>query len=330
MKVSVVLLVTVFVVGQVYCEGAGAQGIPPGASGVNPETTESGTQIDNLNKLKLNAWDIHRELNDLRATKQATKYIRESGLSCELAQAAKAGDGSTHMNGRTVNINAYEVTCRSGVGYMLISENHAKPVAISCFSIAGASDAGEGGNQSNRSTPMACLLPDNKDVNAQAERLLKGLSANCTVSGVASFGVNANNHTEYVEVACSSKVGYVLVIPQQRNTKTQISVMSCQDAARHGLRCHLTDTNGNASAPITMQTLRDSLEQNGIHCTAPKLRLIGREREKKRYVVEAQCPEYPDGLIAYIPVNDNTQKFETITCAAAPERNLSCQLGTTQ
>jgi hypothetical protein len=43
-------------------------------------------------------------------------------------------------------------------------------------------------------------------------------------------------------------------------------------------------------------------------------------------VVEAQCPDHPAGLIAYIPLEDNTNKFETIDCSEAAKRQISCQL----
>ena len=328
MKISIVRFVLVVVLSHAYLHCAGAQGVPSGDMTGDGGIGAPGKNVEYLDKLKRDAQDEHREVNTLGAMKQATDYAEKANLACDIVDAAKAGDGSTRMGGKSVNISAYEVACRSGVGYILIAKYQAKPSAVSCFGIASSNDAGDrSGQPSHGSTSMTCLLPENKNINAQAENLLKSLNANCSVNGISSFGVNANNKTEYVEVACTNKVGYVLAIPQQRDAKNQISVMSCQDSARHGLRCRLTDaSSSNAPAPVTLQTLGDALEQNGVHCTTPKLRLIGREQEKKRYVVEVQCPEHPTGLIAYIPVNDTTQTFETVACEAASERHLSCQL----
>jgi hypothetical protein len=75
-----------------------------------------------------------------------------------------------------------------------------------------------------------------------------------------------------------------------------------------------------------MQTFRDALKQNDVNCQPTNMRMIGRESIDKRYVVEVQCQEQPNGLVAFIPVAGNTNKFETIDCTAAVERQIRCEL----
>ena len=103
------------------------------------------------------------------------------------------------------------------------------------------------------------------------------------------------------------------------------SVISCQEAAKYGMKCRLTD-GGPVSATVSQQALRDALKQNGVNCEPMQMRVVGRESESKRYVVELQCPQQPKGLIAFIPLEGNTNKFETLDCPAAAEQEIPCQL----
>lgn len=100
--------------------------------------------------------------------------------------------------------------------------------------------------------------------------------------------------------------------------------MSCQEAAKQGLKCRLTD-GGPVTVPITLQTFRDALKENGVSCEPTQMRLIGRETVSRRYVVEMQCPD-SGGLVAFIPLEGNTKKLETLDCSAAMERNILCTL----
>jgi hypothetical protein len=63
-----------------------------------------------------------------------------------------------------------------------------------------------------------------------------------------------------------------------------------------------------------------------VSCDVKKARVAGRESIKRRYVVEYQCPERPQGLVAYVPSpGDSASAFESMDCAAAAERKIACQ-----
>jgi hypothetical protein len=141
------------------------------------------------------------------------------------------------------------------------------------------------------------------------------------VSNFRWFGFSASSQTEYSEVACADGKGYLLKMPRIGAT---VSVLSCQEAAQQGLKCRLTE-GGRVAAAATMQTFREALKQNGVRCEPTQMRTIGRESVDKRYVVEVQCPEQPNGLVAFIPLEGNTHPFETIDCPAAVERQIQCQ-----
>jgi hypothetical protein len=82
---------------------------------------------------------------------------------------------------------------------------------------------------------------------------------------------------------------------------TQVSAMSCQEAAKQGMECHLTD-GGPLAVRVTLQTFRDALKGAGMSCEPTQ-----------------DAPE----RIALIPLEGSAKKFETLDCAAAMERPRS-------
>jgi hypothetical protein len=74
-----------------------------------------------------------------------------------------------------------------------------------------------------------------------------------------------------------------------------------------------------------MQRFRDALKEGGVSCEPTQMRLVGRETVSRRYVVEVQCVDKPE-LVAFIPLEDNTKKLETLDCSAAMQRNIVCTL----
>lgn len=82
--------------------------------------------------------------------------------------------------------------------------------------------------------------------------------------------------------------------------------------------------------PVRMQTYLDLLKEAGVDCTPLQLRTIGQDMRDKRYVIEAQCTEQPNGLVAFIPMNGNEGKFEIMDCAAALSRHITCEFAAGQ
>jgi hypothetical protein len=255
-----------------------------------------------------------------KAKEESAKLIGALDLPCEPTIAAQVGRGKITADGKVVAVIAYEVACGNGMGYILVSQGSQKPIATSCF----AADATRAASIAHGDKPnIYCQLEANKDVKVSAASLLTAAGTACTVSGFRWFGISASSQNEYSEVACADGKGYLLKTPQIGASAT-VSVLSCQDAAKQGLKCRLTDA-GPVSAPVTAQTFRDALKRNGVSCEPTQMRTIGRESVDKRYVVEVQCPEQPKGLVAFIPLEGNTSQFESIDCAAAVERDIVCK-----
>jgi hypothetical protein len=256
-----------------------------------------------------------------QAKQESERIITAISLSCKPTDAEQIGHGKSVVAGKRVEVNMFEVACSNGMGYLLASLGTEKPMAMSCFAAdATHADSIAKGEKSD----LYCQLAANKDVKVMAAAMMTTAGTACTVSGLRWFGVSASTQTEYTEVTCGDGNGYLLK-NQQSEPSAQLSVMSCQEAAKQGLKCHLTD-GGPVAVPVTMQTFRDALKENGVTCEPTEIRLIGRETVSKRYVVEMRCPDKPGGLVAFIPLEGNTNKFETLDCRAAIERHVLCTL----
>jgi hypothetical protein len=303
-----------------------AQNVP---NGPNPLSQASGLpgQMSNLDLSKVRDLLARERMptakDKARAKEESGRLASAIELACEPTDAERVGGGKTRTDGKIVEVNVYEVACRNGTGYFLISQGPQKPTAMSCFAADAtrAADIAQGGK-----SDFYCQLPANRDVKAMAASLMTTAGTECSVSNFRWFGLSASSHTEYSEVVCADGKGYLLKTPQT-GLSAQTSVMTCQEAATFGLKCHLTD-GGPVSTPVTMQTFRDALKQNGVGCEPTQLRVIGREAVDKRYVVEVQCPERPGGIVAFVPLEGNTKAFEAIDCAGAVERDIRCTFNT--
>ena len=256
-----------------------------------------------------------------RAKVEVTKLAKIITLPCDITDAELVGGGKIQQDGKLVNLNLYEISCSSGMGYFLQSRESQTPIAVSCFAADAthAADIARG-----EKSDFFCQLPANKDVRIMAASLMTAAGTACAVDKFRWFGVTDSGQIEYSEVACANDKGYFIKTPRTGPT-AQPTVMNCQEAAQHGLKCRLTD-GGPLSASISNQALLDSVKQNGIDCEPAKMRIIGRESESKRYVIELQCPQQPKGLIAFIPLEGNTHKFEALDCATAANEDIACQL----
>jgi hypothetical protein len=64
-----------------------------------------------------------------------------------------------------------------------------------------------------------------------------------------------------------------------------------------------------------------------VSCQSKRARIIGRESVKRRYLVEFECSDRPEGLIAYVPAaGDATHAFESMNCPSAAQRGIKCEL----
>jgi len=260
-----------------------------------------------------------KKMDQEYAKKESQKIIDDLSVPCELSDADRAGGGKVKVDGRMLDVTVYEASCRSGTGYFLVSQPPQKSLAISCFAAEArhASDVAQGVPPDQ----FTCTLSGYKDAKAMAASVLKGAGTPCDVSGYRWVGVSYKTGTEYSEVACGGGQGYVLEIPRT-GLATQVSIVGCQDAVKEGVKCNLTAV----TMPVTLETLREAVKEHAPDCAPAQLRYIGRETQGRRYVVELQCPQQPQSVVAFIPLEGNSKPFETVDCSSAAARAIQCKL----
>jgi hypothetical protein len=264
------------------------------------------------------------------AKTRTSKMLKALQVSCELTDAAQQGSGRETIGGKQVSIGLYEVSCADGMGYLL-STQAASVSGISCFAAEGSAAS----NPADASKVGAkCQLAANVDSKLMAAAVVRNVGASCVVRELKWLGQSAAK-LDYTEVACNDNKGYVLRTPIPGN-QGKIDAVSCQDAVAQGVKCQLT-TVAVAEAPSaagaderpTLQWFKDALIRNGVSCNAKQARIAGREKIKRRYIVEFQCDHQPQGLVVYVPTAvDTTNLFESMDCAAAAIRGITCQFAT--
>lgn len=255
-----------------------------------------------------------------QALSETTALVKSIALPCTVSDANEVAAGPETVNGQKLNTKTFEAACDSGLGYLLVSQDPEKPYGFSCFAAdAQRAAAVAKGEQ----VPIACTLPVDVDTKVMATSVLAHLGVTCQTSNIRWMGQSAKSHVEFTEIACADGKGYVLVTAMPGSTAAPAD-MSCEDAAKRGIMCKLTNSG---PPPLTLQTFKDAIAQHGISCDSTNIRVIGQETAQKRHVVEFQCPQYPKGLVAFIPLDGNTAPFETMDCTkAAKERHIVCKL----
>jgi hypothetical protein len=211
------------------------------------------------------------------------------------------------------------------MGYLLVSRGSDKPIGLSCF----ATDAVRASVEAQgKKDALTCALPANTDMKTMAASVATHAGKTCAARGFAWLGQSSAKLMDYSEVACDGGKGFILATAMPGAT-VQPAAIACADAAASGIRCTMSD-NGPAGAEqaapkLTLQTFKDALAQHGVACQASNERVVGQENQKKRYVVEFTCAEQPNGLVAFIPLEGNTNTFETLSCADAAKRGIACQ-----
>ncbi|MDR3527575.1 MAG: hypothetical protein P4L57_09865 [Rhizomicrobium sp.] len=323
-----------FWLGDTALAQAAPGGAAPSASAPNVNANDMSTDPEQAEQRRLYRENVYNRAHPgsgdkkadatAHAKQESTDLVKAAQLACDVTDAAQVAEGPATVDGKAVDTKTYETICGNGMGYFLISQPPASPSGFSCFAAdaARAADIAQG----KPSGSIICSLPQNADVKAMATAVLSHAGISCQVRDLHWMGQSAKAHLEYTEVACMDGTGYVLTTAQPGSPAQPVAT-TCKDAATRGIMCKLT----NSGAPsLTLQTFKDAIAQRNLVCDASAIRVVGQETIRKRHVVEFQCPQYPKGLIALIPLAGNTEPFETYDCAGAAKHGIICKLTTTK
>jgi hypothetical protein len=258
-----------------------------------------------------------------KAKLQSEPLIKELQLACNLsdAQLVVAGTRRLLTGKKEVETRVYEVACGGDMGYLLEKQASEPPLAMSCLTAeeARADDVAHG-----KAPGFFCKLPENKDVYRWVTaQIAADAAAPCTVSNLQLFGRSESSRSEYNEVRCQEGDGFLLRTPLP-GSQAKITVTSCSEAAKQGIKCRLTD-GGPIEIPVTLETFKGALAQHGVSCAVARIRMIGQEEHLKRYVVEYQCADQPTAMVAFIPLQGNTNPYESMDCKVAAHQQVPCQ-----
>jgi hypothetical protein len=259
-----------------------------------------------------------------KAKELSAPLVKSLQIACEISDArlVAAGLARAASGKKEVRTRVYEVACSDTMGYLIETQGAETPVGISCLAAeeARASDVARGKEPS-----FFCKLPENQDVYAMVVSLINaGTGVQCAVSTLQSFGRSESAKSAYSEVACKDGQGFLLRTPLPGSQAKTIA-MSCADAAKQGIKCRLTDP-GPIETPVTLDTFKGALAQNGVSCNIGKIRLIGQEDHLRRYVVEYLCADQAAGMVAFIPLPGNTNPYEALDCSTAALSQIQCRL----
>jgi len=240
----------------------------------------------------------------------AATLTKSIGLPCEVTDAVLISEGTATINGKPIHVRNFEAACSSGMGYFLVDQPPEPVTSFSCF-VAEATRAVD--VAAGREPQPSCSLPANADTKKMAAAVLSHLGQQCQVTGIRLIGHDTKANTELLEAACTGGAGYVITSPLPGSAQT-MAALTCPDSYRRNIPCKLSS---NGAPIITLDTFKEVLAQHKVACTAEAVRSIGRENVKKRHVVEFKCPEQPNGLVAFIPLEVVSAPFETMDCATA-------------
>ena len=159
---------------------------------------------------------------------------------------------------------------------------------------------------------------------------MKRSGVECKVRELKWLGTSAAN-LDHIEAACEAGGGYVIRSPRP-GSSGKLEVLGCQDAIRQGVACELSPSapsaaESNAGSRPTLSWFKEALSRNGVSCESRRARIFGRESGKRRYLVEFECSDRPEGLVAIVPpAGDTVNPFESMNCTAAAERGIRCEL----
>lgn len=320
----------------ILVSSAFAQSPPAGAGGVpqaaGPEKQQIYTRdtiaTEDLRKLADfmdNESIIERK--DLVSSRIANERVGRAlallKVDCKIINAAHVAEVTGKEWGwKNASVGLYEAACESGAGYLVTLRDTHEASATLCF--AAESQIKE---PAKASRAERCLLPENAVPNMRAQKMLGTFGINCAVDASQWLGESATLHLDYIESRCKDGQGYVIHVPVPGSPGTA-GAMSCEQSATVGIPCTWAQHTQSASddARPDLNWFKEQLKRAGVSCDVLQARIVGREKIRRRYVVEFQCRDNPNGLVAFVPPDStNAKDFESMDCIAAAVRGVRCE-----
>lgn len=270
------------------------------------EVKQLAEQIDRWNRDEANG-----SLSPREAKERSSAMLGVLKVPCTVTEAMYRGS-APEFPGQKI----YEAACEDGMGYLLLLHRTTLQ-GVSCLA-TGRDDL-----------PVKCAMPVNADGRAMAGKVLSRHQIDCQVRDLKWLGTSAAE-LDHVEVACESGSGYMMRSPRI-GSSGKLEIIGCQEAIKQGVACELSSQAAAAPGRVadsrpSLEWFKEVLSRNGVACATKRARIVGRESIKRRYLVEFECTDRPEGLIAFVPpVGDAVNAFESMSCLTAAQRGIRCE-----
>lgn len=233
-----------------------------------------------------------------RGAKDVPALIPAAGIVCTPDQMVWKGKGTDPKT--KIESNAYEVSCKEGLGYVLVTSSaDPKPKAFDCLAAA--------------SSPQVCALPGNADPKRGVGMRAAAAGRPCDVTQASYVGTSPTTGQTFYELACSAGGGFQLAV-----NGAQTETVDCITLIGSGRECKLT-TPAQAMAAINPAIQR----ANRPSCATKDTRFIGNSTDGQDTYFEIACQSGP----GYILDVDSKLAFkQAVDCSRAAGIGGGCKL----
>jgi hypothetical protein len=149
----------------------------------------------------------------------------------------------------------YEVACKEGLGYGVVSPVGGAPKYYDCVALIG-------------NASLSCKLPENADPKKALQPIVAQAGSQCVVSDARYLGSKPTGETFY-EVGCGAAPGFLLETAKGQPSK----LIGCDQVSSGAMACKFTtQAQMDAAATSAASAL---LAKSGKTCQISKARLIG-------------------------------------------------------
>ena len=233
-----------------------------------------------------------------KGAKDVPALIPTTGILCTPDQMVWKGKGTDPKT--KVESNAYEVSCKEGLGYVLITSSaDPKPKAFDCLSAANS--------------PQVCTLPGNLDPKKGVAMRAAAGGRQCDPTNVSYVGSSPSTGQSFYELACSAGGGFQLAL-----LGPKAEIVDCVELVGSPRECKLT-TPEQAMAALTPAVQK----ANKPACATKETRFIGSSPDGQDTYFEIACQSGP----GYILDVDNKLAFkQAVDCGRAQGIGGGCKL----
>ncbi len=237
-----------------------------------------------------------------RGMKEAPAIVASTGVTCTVVNARFIGTlnmppaDPKAKDAKPTSVAGYEVACKEGLGYSLITMQP-KPVIQDCVASAA-------------SPVLTCRLPENADPKSGLNAFVAESGRQCGVTGAKYLGATSAGASFY-EVTCQTGAGYVI----QKEASKPAAVIPCMGMAETKLACTLTPLD---KAKEYAKTLAAGTKKT---CAITDIRFVG-STASGQDGYEVAC-----GETGYMFTIDQTGKLgQAVDCALASAFLGGCKL----